>query len=148
MESHLRCVEFLPYGLMKTLTRRRSLSVTHCVVLGILLGATSAAFAQVEFEPERGTHLIPKDCRFEPDKARCAEDNRAVDFCRKERDTGAVHTCLRANQSPLVCDAKKSASAKQRCERVNRIYQPCKGKRGTELAACVDQRRTQEKRKK
>lgn len=113
-----------------------------------LLGVACSALAQVGFEPERGTHLIPKDCRFEADRARCEEDNRALELCRKERDAGAVHTCLRANQSPLVCDAKKSASAKQRCERVNRIYQPCKGKRGEELAACVDQRRLQEKRKK
>lgn len=92
--------------------------------------------------------LIPRDCRFEPEKERCAADNRAIDFCRNEKDAGALHACLRANQSPLICDQKKSANARQRCERINRIYQPCKAKRGTELAACVDQRRKQEKRKK
>jgi hypothetical protein len=118
------------------------------VLACILVGVAAAAPAQVQFEPERGTLVIPKDCRFEPDKERCAVDNRAIEFCRKEKDTGAVHVCLRANQSPLVCGAKKSSSAKQRCERINWIYQPCKGKRGADLATCVDQRRAQEKRKK
>ena len=113
-----------------------------------LLGAACSAFGQVEFEPERGTHLILRDCRFEPDKARCEADNRAIEYCHNEGDAGAVHACVRANQSPLVCETKKSGGAKQRCERVNRIYQPCKGKRGPELAACVDQSRLQEKRKK
>jgi hypothetical protein len=102
----------------------------------------------VQFEPERGTLVIPRDCRFEPDKARCAVDNSAIQFCRNETDAAAVHTCLRANQSPLVCTNKKSSSAKQRCERINRIYQPCKGKRGGDLAMCVDRLRAQEKRKK
>jgi hypothetical protein len=117
----------------------------------LLLGAAVPALAQsgrVQFEPERGTLVIPRDCRFEPDKARCTADNRAIEFCRNEKDAGAVHACLRANQSPLVCAEKKSTSAKQRCERINRIYQPCKGKRGTDLATCVDQRRALEKRKK
>lgn len=91
---------------------------------------------------------MPKDCRYERDKARCAADNRAVDFCRNEMDANTVFMCLRANQSPLPCEERKSASGKQRCERINRIYQPCKGKRGPELTACVDQRRGKEKRKK
>jgi hypothetical protein len=118
-------------------------------VLGcLLLGAAATALAQVQFEPERGTVVIPRDCRFEPDKERCAVDNRAIEFCRKEQDTAAVQVCLRANQSPLACGAKKSSSARQRCERINRIYQPCKGRQGAELAACVDARRAQEKRKK
>lgn len=114
----------------------------------LLLGASFGAGAQVEFEPGRATHLLPKDCRFEGDRARCEEDNKAIEFCRNEREANAVHTCLRANQSPLACDNRKSDSAKQRCERINRVYQPCKGKRGADLATCVDQRRTQEKRKK
>lgn len=118
------------------------------IALIVLLGAAQSAPAQVEFEPGRGTFLIPKDCRFEPDPKQCAADNRAIEFCRNERDANAVYVCLRANQSPLGCDTRKSAGAKARCERVNRIYQPCKGKRGKELAACVDQRRAQEKRKK
>lgn len=113
-----------------------------------LLGAACGASAQVEFEPERGTHLIPRDCRFEPDKAQCEQDNRALDFCRNERNAGAVHACLRANQSPLNCVAKKSAGAKERCERINSIYQPCKGQRGDTLAACVDQRKLQERRRR
>jgi hypothetical protein len=113
----------------------------------LLVGATSTP-AQVQFEPDRGTLVIPKDCRFEADKARCAVDNKAIQFCRDELDAAAVHVCLRANQSPLVCTDKKSASAKQRCERINRIYQPCTGKRGGELATCVDRLRTQEKHKK
>ena len=41
-----------------------------------------------------------------------------------------------------------SPAYQQRCERINRIYQPCKGKRGPELAACVEERRKQEKPKK
>lgn len=115
---------------------------------GSLLLPAPDAQAQVDFEPHRGTLFIPKDCRFEKDKERCAADNRAMDFCKKERNVEAAHACLRANQSPLACEAKKSDSAQQRCERINRIYQPCKGKRGDELANCIDQRRTQEKRKK
>lgn len=121
------------------------------LVAGIVLGAAPAlaqSGGQVQFEPERGTMLIPRDCRFEPDKERCAVDNRGIEFCRNEKDASAMHACLRANQSPLVCTEKKSASGKQRCERINRTYQPCKGKRGTELAACVDQRRAQERPKK
>lgn len=121
------------------------------VIALLLVTGAAPALAESgrgEFEPERGTLLMPRDCRFEPDKARCAADNRAIEFCRNEKDAAAVHGCLRANQSPLVCTGKKSASAKQRCERINRIYQPCKGKRGTELGACVDQRRALEKRKK
>jgi hypothetical protein len=114
----------------------------------LLLGGAAATLAQVQFEPDRGTLLIPKDCRFEADKARCAVDNSAIQFCRNETDAAAVHTCLRANQSPLACADKKSSSAKQRCERINRIYQPCKGKRGGDLATCVDRLRAQEKRKK
>jgi hypothetical protein len=109
----------------------------------LLLSVLPLAQAQVDFEPHRGTLFIPKDCRFEKDKERCAADNRAMAFCQKERDVEAAHACLRANQSPLVCDEKKSDSAKQRCERINRIYQPCKDKRGDELATCIDQRRTQ-----
>ena len=119
-----------------------------CLVFGLLFFAPPTARAQVDFEPHRGTLFIPKDCRFEKDKERCAADNRAMEFCKKERDADASHACLRANQSPLVCGEKKSDSAKDRCERINRIYQPCKGKRGDELASCIDQRRTQEKRKK
>jgi len=122
--------------------------IHRAVAMLLLLGASAGAGAQVEFEPGRATHLLPKDCRFEPDRARCEEDNKAIEFCRNERDTNAVHACLRANQSPLVCETRKSESAKQRCERINRIYQPCKGRRGTELAACVEQRRAAEKRKK
>lgn len=114
----------------------------------ILIGVPAIAPAQVDFQPHRGTLFIPKDCRFEPDKERCAVDNRAIDFCRKEKDADTMHNCLRANQSPLACEAKKSGNAKERCERINRIYQPCKGKRGNELAACIDQHRVQEKRKK
>ncbi len=102
----------------------------------------------MDIPPERGMLVTPKDCRQERDKARCAADNRAIEFCRNEKDTNAVYQCLRANQLPLPCEEKKSQSRKNRCERINRIYQPCKGKRGPELAACVDQRRTQEKRKK
>ena len=126
---------------------KRGITIAASALVWSLVMAFSAS-AQVEFRPERSTHLMQKDCRFEPDRVRCEADNKAIDFCRKERDTNAVHTCLRANQSPLVCDGKKSESAKQRCERINRIYQPCKGKRGEDLAACVDQRRVQEKRKK
>ena len=125
-----------------------ALSVPARILACLLLGAATPTLAQVDFEPERGTLVIPRDCRFEPDKARCAVDNRAIEFCRKEKDTGAVQVCLRANQSPLACGTKKSSSARQRCERINRIYQPCKGRQGAELAACVDQRRAQEKRKK
>jgi hypothetical protein len=124
------------------------LSVPARILACLLLGAATPTLAQVDFEPERGTLLIPRDCRFEPDKDRCMMDNRAIEFCRGEKNAGAAHTCLRANQSPLVCDPKKSTSARQRCERINRIYQPCKGKRGPELAACVDERRLREKRKK
>lgn len=135
---------------------RRTASAVRCdvaaaraVALGCLLvTAPLSAMAQVEFQPERGTLFIPKDCRFEPDKERCAVDNRAIDFCRKEKDAEAAHNCLRANQSPLVCETKKSGNAKQRCERINRIYQPCRGKLGNELAVCVDQHRAQEKRKR
>ncbi|HET7597973.1 MAG TPA: hypothetical protein VFK15_13660 [Burkholderiales bacterium] len=120
------------------------------IAFAFLLGGAAAASAQktTDFSPERGTHLMPKDCRFEPEPARCAEDNRALDFCRKERDATATHACLRANQSPLACETKKSAGARDRCARINRIYQPCKGQRGAELAACVEQRRAAEKRKK
>jgi len=114
----------------------------------LLLGAAACAWAQVQFKPERGPLTIPKDCRFEPDKDRCGAENRAIEFCRKEKDANLVHACLRANQPPLVCETKKSASATQRCERINRVYQPCKNKHGTELATCVDQHRLQEKRKK
>ena len=124
------------------------MSVPARILACLLLGAATPTLAQVGFEPERGTLLIPRDCRFEPDKDRCMMDNRAIEFCRGEKNAGAVHTCLRANQSPLACAGKKSTSAKQRCERINRIYQPCKGKRGPELAACVDERRLREKRKK
>lgn len=117
------------------------------VVACFMAGAAAPAPAQVQFEPERGTLTIPKDCRFEPDKDRCAADNRAIEFCRKEKDATLIHACLRANQPPLICGTKKSGGAQQRCERINRIYQPCKGKHGAELATCVDQHRTQEKRK-
>ena len=116
-----------------------------------LLGAAALAADQgkfTEFQPERGTLLMPQDCRRAQDKARCATDNRALEFCRNEKDANAVFVCLRANQSPLPCEGRKTASSKQRCERMNRIYQPCKGKRGSELAACVDQRRGRDKRKK
>ena len=116
-----------------------------------LLGAAASAADQIKgtkFQPERGTLLMPKDCRQERDKPRCAADNRAIDFCRNEKDANTVHICLRANQSPLPCEARKNASGKQRCERMNRIYQPCKGKRGPELVACVDQRRGRGKGKK
>ena len=116
-----------------------------------LLGAAALATGQTtgtEFEPERGTLLMPKDCRQERDKARCATDNRALEFCRNDKNTNAVFVCLRANQSPLPCEERKNASGKQRCERMNRIYQPCKGKRGAELATCVDQRRGRGKGKK
>ncbi|HEX6004372.1 MAG TPA: hypothetical protein VFZ14_10295 [Burkholderiales bacterium] len=126
----------------------RARSAKHAVALGCLLGMASLGAAQVDFAPERGTHLMPKDCRFEPDAAQCAADNRTLEFCRSERDAGATHACLRANQAPLVCDTQKSAGARERCARINRIYQPCKGKRGAELAACVEQRRSAEKRKK
>lgn len=124
-------------------------SRAHAPVLAcLLLGAAACAWAQVQFKPERGPLMISKDCRFEPDKDRCAADNRAIEFCRKEKDANLVHACLRANQPPLTCETKKSASAKQRCERINRVYKPCKDKHGTELATCVDQHRLQEKRKK
>lgn len=124
-------------------------AVARGALLACLLGGMPVSVpAQVDFQPHRGTLFIPKDCRFELDKERCAADNRAIDFCRGEKDADGVHNCLRANQSPLVCEAKKSGNAKERCERINRIYQPCKGKRGDELAACVDQHRTQEKRKR
>jgi hypothetical protein len=126
-----------------------SAAVLRGVLLAcLLLAMPIAVMAQVDFQPGRDTLLIPKDCRFEKDKERCAEDNRAIDLCRKEKDAEAVHNCLRANQSPLACETRKSDNAKQRCERINRIYQPCKGKRGDDLAACIDQRRAQEKRKK
>lgn len=134
-------------GSRRALRRRLPLTVRGPILACLLLGAAPIP-AQVEFEPARGTLFIPRDCRFEPDKDRCTMDNRAIEFCRNEKNAGAVHTCLRANQSPLVCEQKKSTSARQRCERINRIYQPCKGKRGPELAACVDGRRLQEKRKK
>ena len=116
-----------------------------------LLGAAASAADQgkiTEFQPERGTLLMPQDCRRAQDKARCATDNRALEFCRNEKDANAVFVCLRANQSPLPCEGRKTASNKQRCERMNRIYQPCKGKRGSELAACVDQRRGRGKGRK
>ena len=136
---------------MKRVIRRLHVltSRAHAPVLAcLLLAAAAPGPAQVQFEPERGTLTIPKDCRFEPDKERCAADNRAIEFCRKEKDASLIHACLRANQPPLVCGTKKSASAKQRCERINRVYQPCKGKHGAELATCVDQHRLQDKRKK
>lgn len=121
-------------------------------LLAVTLSATavpaSAQSSGIDFQPERGTLLMPKDCRYELDKARCAADNRAIEFCRSEKDTNTVYICLRANQSPLPCAEKKSDSGKKRCERINRVYQPCKGKRGAELAACVDQHRVREKRKK
>lgn len=121
----------------------------HAAVLACFMaGAAVSAPAQVQFEPERGPLTIPKDCRFEPDKDRCAAENRAIEFCRKEKDANLVHACLRANQPPLGCETKKSDGAKQRCERINRVYQPCKGKHSAELATCVDQHRLQEKRKK
>lgn len=116
-----------------------------------LIGTAVAASAQPmgrDFEPERGTLVLPKDCRFERDQARCAADNRAIEFCRNEKDADTVHMCLRANQLPLACSERKSQSARHRCDRINRIYQPCKGKRGPELAACVDERRVKEKRKR
>lgn len=116
-----------------------------------LLGAAALAADQgkiTEFQPERGTLLMPQDCRQAQDKARCVTDNRALEFCRNEKDANAVFVCLRANQSPLPCGGRKTASNKKRCERMNRIYQPCKGKRGSELAACVDQRRERRKGKK
>jgi hypothetical protein len=125
-----------------------SVAVARGALLACFLAMPIAVVAQVDFQPDRGTLLIAKDCRFEKDKERCAEDNRAIDLCRKEKDAEAVHYCLRANQSPLVCETRKSDNARQRCERINRIYQPCKGKRGDDLAACIDQRRAQEKRKK
>ncbi len=128
------------------------ISAANSVVLALtLVAASTPAFAQtreIDIKPERGTLLMRKDCRYEKDKARCAADNRAIDFCRNEMDANTVFMCLRANQSPLPCEEKKSASGKQRCERINRIYQPCKGKRGPELTACVDQRRVKDKRKK
>jgi hypothetical protein len=121
-------------------------------LLGLALfgAATSAAelAKDAEFQPERGTLLMPRDCRQDRDKPRCAADNRAIEFCRNERNTNAVYVCLRANQSPLPCEERKKPSGKQRCERINRIYQPCKGKRGADLAACVDQRRGRGKDKK
>jgi len=122
------------------------------VLLALALLAAAALAADqdkiAEFQPERGTLLIPQDCRQARDKARCATDNRALEFCRNEKDANAVFVCLRANQSPLPCEGRKTASNKQRCERMNRVYQPCKGKRGSELAACVDQRRERGKSKK
>ena len=121
-------------------------------LLGLaLLGAAASAADQTkgtEFQPGRGTLLMPKDCRQERDKPRCAADNRAIDFCRNEKDANAIHVCLRANQSPLPCEERKKPSGKQRCERMNRIYQPCKGKRGPELAVCVGERRGRGKGKK
>ncbi len=135
---------------------RRSAHLVTLIGIGALLGmallgaAASAAdqIKDAEFQPERGTLLVPKDCRQERDKPRCAADNRAIEFCRKEKDANAVYVCLRANQSPLPCEERKKPSSKQRCERINRIYQPCKGKRGPDLAACVDQRRGRGKDKK
>jgi hypothetical protein len=121
-------------------------------LLGLaLLGASASAAGQTkaaEFQPGRGTLLMPKDCRQERNKLRCTADNRAIDFCRDERDANAVYVCLRANQSPLPCEVRKKTSVRQRCERMNRVYQPCKGKRGPELAACVDQNRGRGKGKK
>ena len=119
--------------------------IGRAALLGLaLLGVAASAAEQsksAEFQPERGTLLMPRDCRQQPDKTRCAADNRAIEFCRGEKDANAVYICLRANQSPLPCEERKKPSGKQRCERLNRIYQPCKGKRGPDLAACVEQRR-------
>ena len=127
----------------------RALTGSGMLLTAALIGAAVCAPTKaMEVPIERGTLVMPKDCRQEEDKARCAADNRAIEFCRNEKDANAVYQCLRANQSPLPCEERKSGSRKQRCERINRIYQPCKGKRGPELAACVDQRRAQEKRKK
>jgi hypothetical protein len=126
-------------------------AVTGCRLLlaGTLLAATAATQAAAwQITPHRDPLLMPKDCRFERDKARCVADNRAIDFCRDEKDAKTVYICLRANQSPLACEDRTKAAAKSRCERMNRVYQPCKGMRGDELAACVDRRRAQEKRKK
>lgn len=135
---------------------RRSIDLVAFTGMGALLGlalfgAAASAADQTkgaEFQPGRGTLLMPKDCRRERDKPRCAADNRAIDFCRNETDANAVYVCLRANQSPLPCEERSKPRSKQRCERMNRIYQPCKGTRGPELAACVDQRRGRGKGKK
>lgn len=116
-----------------------------CSLLGI---AAAAQPTEWQITPRREPLLIPKDCRFQPDKARCVADNRAIDFCRDEMDAKGVYICLRANQSPLRCEDRTKAGAKARCERMNRIYQPCKGMRGNELAACVERRRALEKRDK
>lgn len=136
--------------------RRRSVDVltftgTGALLAVALLGAVASAADHgkvADMQPQRGTLLMLKDCRHEQDQARCATDNRAIEFCRNEKDANAVFVCLRANQSPLLCEGRKTASAKSRCERINRTYQPCNGKRGPELAACVDQRRPQGRRKK
>ena len=136
--------------------RRRSVDVltftgTGALLAVALLGAVASAADHgkvAEIQPQRGTLLMPKDCRREQDTARCATDNRAIEFCRNEKDANAVFVCLRANQSPLLCEGRKTASNKSRCERMNRIYQPCNGKRGPELTACVDQRKGRGKGKK
>ena len=118
------------------------------VALAFTGAVVSLQTRALDIRAERGTLAMPKDCQQERDKARCAADNRAIEFCRTESDANTLYVCLRANQSPLPCDEKKRARTRHRCERINRIYQPCKGKRGPELNACVDQRRAQEKRKK